>query len=341
MEFSDFTPFHNNPNPFYQLIDKTSGDTVIPSTQLQTAQVQSSVIAGFAVNINNDQNVEIDAEKSGWVNKHSNYVVRLGFDSRYQGTFGVRRVNYPADFEVTFTEKDSGDLAFPGSSFNPPPQPTNIRIKNLTENIDHVQFIFKDNNKDSLFNAALKDTDAVFIVFGDSAGKKATTFPKAKIGWSISFLEDTTISQSQQVPPQPGDVYRIITKKPFRTGEYVEFTTNKPLVNTDSARIQLANVAVVPNPYVGAASWEPKSSEVGRGPRLVYFIHLPRECTIRIYTISGHLVQEIQHSSTIDNGQEPWNLVSRDGLDIGFGIYVYQIDAPGIGTHIDKFAVIK
>jgi hypothetical protein len=341
LEFEDFTAFHNNPNPYYRLMDLTSGDTLVSLTQLLTDKVQTSVIAGFAVNINNDQTVEIDHDKSGWVNGNSNYVVQLGFDSRYVGAFGVRRVNYPADFEITFTEKDSGDLAFPASSFNPPPQPTNLLIKNLTEGTDHFQFLFKDNNNDSLFNAAQRDSDAIFLVCGDSAGKRATTFPKAKVSWSMTLFQDTTIPQSQQRPPQPGDVYRIITKKPYRTGEYVEFTTNKPSVNKDSAEVQMANIAVVPNPYVGAASWEPASTDIGRGPRLIYFIHLPRECTIRIYTISGHLVQEIQHNGTMDNGQESWNLISRDGLDIGFGVYVYQVDAPGIGTHIDKFAVIK
>ncbi len=73
----------------------------------------------------------------------------------------------------------------------------------------------------------------------------------------------------------------------------------------------------------------------------MYFIHLPRKCTIRIYTISGRLVQTLEHESTIDDGQEAWNLVSRDGMDIAFGIYAYQVEAAGIGTFVDKFAVMK
>jgi len=97
----------------------------------------------------------------------------------------------------------------------------------------------------------------------------------------------------------------------------------------------------VPNPYVGAASWEPLSSEVGRGERRIFFIRLPNECTIRIYTISGKLVDTIEHSSTISDGQESWDLVSKDGMDIAFGVYVYHVDAPGIGQTIGKFAIIK
>jgi hypothetical protein len=340
LAFTDSAAFHDNPNPYYQLFDKTSGDTVIAMTQLSSAQLQTSVIDGFTMNINNDQTVLIDHDNSGWVKGNSNYVVQVGFDSRYVGAYGLRRINYPADFEISFTQKDSGDFSMLSSSFSPP-QPSNIIIKDVTENINHFQFIFQDNNNDSLFNATPGDTDAIFIACGDSAGKRAPSYPHAKVSWSMSMFQDTTIPQSMQRPPQPGDVYRIVTKKPFRTGEYFEFTTDKPKVNNDSAKVQLSNIAVVPNPYVGAASWEPRSLDVGRGPRLIYFIHLPRECTIRIYTISGHFVQEVHHSSTIDNGQEPWNLVSRDGMDIAFGVYVYQVDAPGIGTHIDKFAILK
>jgi len=28
-------------------------------------------------------------------------------------------------------------------------------------------------------------------------------------------------------------------------------------------------------------------------------------------------------------------------MDIAYGIYLYHVDAPGVGEHIDKFAVIK
>ena len=28
-------------------------------------------------------------------------------------------------------------------------------------------------------------------------------------------------------------------------------------------------------------------------------------------------------------------------LDVAPGLYVYHVDAPGLGTHVDKFAIIK
>ncbi len=336
VEFVDSSAFHNNPDPWYRIVDKTAGDTVVPLTQLQAATTQSPITRGFVANISNDPYVVVDQSKTKWKIGNSNLVTQVGFDSRFAPAYQSRRVNYPADFEIRFTAPGLGDTSFPGSSFSTG-IPSNIVVKNITENVDHVQFIFQDVNNNSLFDAG----DAVFIVYGDSAGQPATQFFSAAKSWSLTLIQDTAIAPAQQRAPQPGDVFTIATHKPFRTGEYFEFATQSPSLNTSLAKSDLQRIAVVPNPYVGAAGWEPASTTVGRGPRLVYFIHLPHQCTIRIYTISGHLVQVLNHNSTIDNGQEPWNLVSRDGMDIAFGVYVYQVEAPGIGSYISRFAVIK
>ncbi len=336
VEFVDSTAYHNNPTPWYRLVDRTADDTVVSLTKLQTSAVQTPIVSGYVVNINDDPFVVIDPARTRWQSGNSNYVSQAGFDSRFAPAYSGRRVNYPADFEIRFTAAGQGDTSLPKDGFSSP-QPSNVVIRNVTENVDHIQFFFRDENSNSLFDAG----DAVFIVYGDSAGKPATQSFNASVCWSLTLLQDTLIASSQQRAPQPGDVFRIATRKPFRTGEYFEFTTKSPSVSVTQAKADLNKIAVVPNPYVGAASWEPSSTTVGRGPRLVYFIHLPRQCSIRIYTMSGRLVQELQHFSTIDDGQESWNLVSRDGMNIAYGVYVFQIDSPGVGTFIDKFAVIK
>ena len=101
-------------------------------------------------------------------------------------------------------------------------------------------------------------------------------------------------------------------------------------------------IAVVPNPYVVAASWEEKSPfRFGRGERKLFFIHLPKQCKIRIYTLRGYLVDEIEHDSDIDDGEASWNMLNKDGQEIAYGIYIYHVEAPGIGEKIGKFAVIK
>jgi hypothetical protein len=342
LEFEDSTKYHNNSHPYYSLIDYTVGDTLINLKQIQGADDQTRITDGFSMDILSDLNAGIDGDKSEWKEGNSNYVVQLGFDSRYSAAYNGKRVDYPADFEILFTAPGEGDISFPASNFSNPIQ-SDIIIKNVTENIDHFQFIFRDVNQNELFDVDPDSAkgDAIFIVFGDSAGKPAETWPPAGISWSMTLVRDTTIVGEEQLPPQEGDVYKIITTKPFRTGEYFEFITQGQDFDLSKAQSEMNKIAVVPNPYTGAASWEPLSNTVGRGERRIFFIHLPNECTIRIYSLSGKLVQTIEHNSTISDGQEAWNLVSKDGMDIAYGIYVYHVDAPRIGEKIGRFAIIK
>ena len=79
----------------------------------------------------------------------------------------------------------------------------------------------------------------------------------------------------------------------------------------------------------------------GRGERRLHFFNLPRECTIRIYNLRGHLIDTIEHRSTADNGMEPWDILSKDDNEIAYGIYIYHVEAPGVGEKIGRFAVIK
>lgn len=336
LEFNDDLPYHNSAHPEYSLINVIKGDTLLKSLKINGVDEQTSVLDGFTVDIKSDTAVAVDFDttKTKWVKGNSNYLVQVGFDSRYTNYLG-QKIDYPADFEIKLVEPGQGDLSFP-VVFQQPIQ-SNIIVNNLTEGIEHFQFIFRDLNKDKIFN----DSDAIFIVFGDSLGKKATNQTNLHVSWSITLIKDTTIAEDKQRPPQYGDIFRVVTKKPFRNGEFYEFTLKGQGFDKTQAASDINNVIVVPNPYVGAASWEPLSNEVGRGERRIFFMHLPSQCTINIYTMSGKLVDTFQHSSTISDGQESWDLVSKDGMDIAFGVYVYHIDAPGVGKKIGKFAVIK
>ena len=97
----------------------------------------------------------------------------------------------------------------------------------------------------------------------------------------------------------------------------------------------------VPNPYVGSASFEPQRFAVsGRGERRLEFRALPAGSTVRIYTVRGELVQTIRQNGSPE-GYVAWNLRTKDNLDVAAGLYIYHVDAPGVGTYIGKFAVVK
>ncbi len=333
--FKDNSVFHTDPAPYYEVINYSNNDTLIHFTQFMSNQIMTPVIDGLTIGLNNDTSVTIDQNKSGWQTGSSNYIVQLGFDPRYSNSYAGQRVNLPADFQITFTQPGRGDTSYPTSVFAQP-IPSNVIIKDVTDNIPHMQFMFFDNNNDQQFDAG----DAIFIIAGDSISGRVSSNLNRHVGWSISMFQDTSIAADRQKAPQPGDVYQIATTKPFRTGEYYQFTTKASYFDRTKFQQDMNDIAVVPNPYPGAASWEPATQQVGRGERLVYFIHLPSVCTIRIFTISGHLVQTLHHQSNLSDGQEPWNLVSKDGMSISFGVYVYVVESQ-LGNKIGRFAIIK
>ncbi|MDR3626609.1 MAG: hypothetical protein P4L45_07240, partial [Ignavibacteriaceae bacterium] len=334
--FTDSTKFHNNPYPYYSIINYTDNDTVVKLTRFNTNTIQTAVLDGISMGITTDTTVAINTSASGWEVGSSNYFVQSGFDSRYGAAYAGQRVNLPADFEVVFTDAGKGDTSYPADSFSKG-EATNIIVNDLTDNIPHLQFIIKDLNKNGLFEAG----DAIFIITGDTLGARVKSNANRHVSWSVSLYQDTSISADKQVAPQSGDMYKVVTTKPFRTGEYYQFTTKSSYFDKTKFQQDMNDIAVVPNPYVAAASWEPTTTSTGRGERRVYFIHLPAKCTIRIYTVSGSLVQTLYHDATLANGQEPWNLISKDGMDIAFGVYVFHVDAPGLGQKIGRFAIIK
>ena len=111
--------------------------------------------------------------------------------------------------------------------------------------------------------------------------------------------------------------------------------------NTTPART-LDEIAAVPNPYIAASLLDAPAHPNAMGTysgRRVMFINLPQKCTIRIYTVTGELVQTIAHDA--ESGDESWDLLNYDGLGVASGTYLYHVDAPGVGEKIGRLSIIK
>jgi hypothetical protein len=176
--------------------------------------------------------------------------------------------------------------------------------------------------------------DRIVFMESDSQGSDSLVFT-----WWF-FLDKEP--DSTQFIPQTGDTATIFLKKPFLSPDIFRFIAQAEKVDKQLAADQLNNIKVVPNPYVATALWEPKNPyQSGRGPRSLHFTHLPNQCTIRIFTVTGELVDVIEHDSPLNDGAAEWDMLTKDNLSIAYGVYVYHVDAPGVGERIGKFAVIK
>ena len=76
----------------------------------------------------------------------------------------------------------------------------------------------------------------------------------------------------------------------------------------------------------------------------IRFANLPQAHNIiKIFTLSGDLVQEIPHDGSGGYGEASWNLVSRNGQQIVSGIYLYTVDSDDedFEKTVGKFVVIR
>ena len=140
--------------------------------------------------------------------------------------------------------------------------------------------------------------------------------------------------------PKNGDIYQIKTTKPFEKNDLFVFETKKGEIKSEITKQSINDIYVVPNPYVAySISENPGRTFTNRGDRELQFRNLPKQCTIRIYTITGELVDTIEKDDF--TSMASWDLLSSEGMRIAYGVYIYHVYIPTVGEKIGKFAVIK
>lgn len=144
------------------------------------------------------------------------------------------------------------------------------------------------------------------------------------------------------VLPTAGDIYEARTSKPFRAGDRFTFVSSAskfdPAATGGSSLLDA--IYVVPNPYVAFSDMElPGPTSQRRGNQQLQFRNLPPRCTIRIYTMVGELVDTIEKDDAANFAT--WRILSNEGQRLAYGVYLYHVDAPGIGQKIGRFALIK
>ena len=138
--------------------------------------------------------------------------------------------------------------------------------------------------------------------------------------------------------PEQGTIFRIETAKPLAAGSVFSFNTAnfRTTEATDASRLAaLELIQVVPNPYLGASSYES-----GNASRVARFTNLPEQAaTIRVFTVAGTLVKTLRkdgRSRSLD-----WDLTTQNNLPVASGMYLIHIDIDGVGERVLKFGVVQ
>jgi hypothetical protein len=334
----------------FTLKNVTTDSVLIDKSTRLSSEDEQPIIDGFRLNFYNEDKVKVDPQKAKWSDPKI-----FAFQFSPVQFLTVKGVQNPADYQVIFgdvgisTSKDTSISFYKMAS-----KDVNFKIMNLSDDRE-VEFAFAEiNGSDGKFTIDSTDanlTDVIMFLEPNSKGKLIYT-------WQLIM----NLQPKNGRNPMSGDTLNLYLRKPFLSRDTYNFKMRGEEISNTLAKDQLKNIKVVPNPYIAAESWEPFNTySSGRGSRELHFINLPPKCTIRIFNVAGELVDKIEHNSGsnnmtevngldrltdgtdtgVNNGTEIWDMLSEDNLEISYGIYLFHVDAPGIGEKTGTFAIIK
>ncbi|MBD3288054.1 hypothetical protein GF337_04560 [candidate division KSB1 bacterium] len=316
----------------------TTDDTLFKmSDDFTRTATEDLLVEGMNFTIQFDLNSDGEIESPEY--DHSEWIIgNCNLNDTLTSLGGGKAI--PRDFEVRVLEMGA-DTSLNNVA-------TNYQIWDITDpNAEfQVPYRLNRNNRvsrpDSL-KGYLGEEDNVWLYAQPEIQNDGSIRYKKKT-WRLWFHSPPGAdSTTEVITPQSGDILRIYTKKPFDRQDVFKFKMVGNEVQKKVAQNDLDDIYTVPNPYIAVSTLERKlyTDAYGRGDRRIDFVNLPSECTIKIFTVAGRLVREINHSSSVDQGREKWDLRTKDGLEVSAGYYFYHIDAPGIGEKTGKLAIIK
>lgn len=329
----------------YNLIDSTAGRAAFTTGTDLLGEGRGPNGFGVLPVVKTPERVQVDSISGFQAGKQTNIrglkvTYRTGEFSSNGNIFSdnFRRTGYPRDLTVTFADTPL-DTCLPGFGLL---KSVPVQFKSTADTgggTAQLKCFFLDGESNlntppvPTLNSALDYIDITTYPSADPADLCGT--------WRLQ-LDTTGLNGAPVKPLGAGDVFNLKLTVPFSNKDTLRFTSTGIQQNEALAQAQFAvKPYVVPNPYVGAATFEEERFAVsGRGNRRLEFRGLPARCTIRIYTLRGELVNTLTHDGS-NEGFVAWNLRTKDNLDLAPGLYIYHVDAGSLGTAIDKFAVIK
>ena len=204
---------------------------------------------------------------------------------------------------------------------------------------DTAAVVLVDVDKNGKFEIKPGDALSDFVVIGEINARLRKAWGDfwdsdgVEFAYKIKFLDGM---------PEVGSVYHINVSRPFWEEDEFRFTvTPSSDLDVEKAKVDMQKIKVVPNPYVATNLMEPHVRQGLNQRRRLMFTHVPAQCTISIYSASGFLVDRFKVNNPTDDGHAVWTMQTKEGLEIAYGLYIYRVEAPGIGEKVGKFAVIK
>ncbi|SMO75768.1 hypothetical protein SAMN06265219_109156 [Gracilimonas mengyeensis] len=328
------------------------------------------VIDGFGLEITNETDFGINRNLSDW------YTTRDVLINNFEFVPANTRQNV-ADYMIVFSDTvgfgQSSNRQIeraPGDFQSYPSVPTNFKVYNLSDD-EEIEFAyapvtrttglcnfepeagpvgaFSAFRRTGGFTCAGALSDNIYFI-EDFRGEQDVATYRVRMSVITGNEDGSTVTLSEN--PAGGDTLKIFLNKPFIEGDEYRFRIgedNTARVDEEEAKQDMKEIKVVPNPYIVTNPYERRATSTNRQQqRELHFTHLPVPSTLRIFTVAGTLVREIDITGSNVrrvggefSGTYVWDMLTKDNLEISYGVYLYHVKAPGVGERTGKFAVIK
>ena len=115
-----------------------------------------------------------------------------------------------------------------------------------------------------------------------------------------------------------------------------KITVQQQYTVADNTSGDLSRVHTVPDPY-----YVTNALEATANTKILKFVNLPSRAIIRIYSMSGILVEVLTHNDPGGSGEATWNLRNRNNQFVASGVYFYHIEGPDGKSKIGRFTVVN
>jgi len=174
-------------------------------------------------------------------------------------------------------------------------------------------------------------TGFVFYIDGEFFLMSMAALPPANAQWTLRTYSGAVVgtpgSYSFQSAIRPATIPGLRAQVAYQGTAFDATTT------TDA---QLARIHTVPDPY-----YVTNALELTPTTKVLRFVNLPSQAIVRIYSVSGVLVQVLTLNDATSGSEITWNLRNRNNQFVASGVYFYHVETPDGKSKVGRFTVVN
>jgi len=279
----------------YDVWNVTAGVPVVAEATELDGTVEGPLFDGVRLVVFDYTQPEVNVDSTGWTVGASTLLYRIYLPVVDLGTEVLHAVPWPSDYAIAIASEVVDTSC---GLWGAPPLPMKFMVTELGSG-ERVEVIYNDQDGGATISAG----DELFL-----AARSQDNMPF--LTWAITFS-----GMPNAVPPAPGDIFVLKTKKPFTSRDIFEFNPTRSGISAEGQVAEGGCFALraYPNPFNQSTVIEYAAS-VG-GP-----------FAVRVFDVCGRQVRNLSLQAGVPGRQRVvWDGADDKGLRVPSGVYVVKV----------------